>query len=221
MPSIQDSLDLVRAISTHGSSYSKPMNHAQTRTAAISRAQTLWARQPLFLDTETTGLHATAEIVEICILDQADQVLLDSLVKPTRSIPAGVTRIHGISNAMVRNAPTWVEIWPTVQGILAGRAVGIYNAEFDLRMMQQSHRQSGLAWQPIGAHAFCIMELYARFYPTAASGRRSPHRWQSLANAGRQCAIALPNAHRARADTRLARAILQYMARESGSTIFD
>ena len=211
MPYIHGSLNLHSTNSTHNIAYTTPMNHSQTRTAAISRAQTLWARQPLFLDTETTGLHATAEIVEICILDQADQVLLDSLVKPRHSIPAGVTRIHGISNAMVRNAPTWLEIWPTVQGILAGRSVGIYNAEFDLRMMQQSHRQSGLAWQPIGAHAFCIMDLYARFYG-AMNTKRNTHRWQSLANAGRQCAIALPNAHRARADTLLARAILQYVA---------
>ncbi len=194
------------------------MNHNPTRTAAISRAQTLSARQPLFLDTETTGLHATAEIIEICILDQADQVLLDSLVKPRHSIPAGVTRVHGISNAMVRNAPTWAEIWPMVQGILAGRSVGIYNAEFDLRMMQQSHCQSGLAWQPIGAHAFCIMALYARFYGVGNT-KHSAARRQSLANAGRQCAIALPNAHRARADTLLAQAVLRYMAGYQSSVI--
>ncbi len=44
----------------------------------------------MILDTETTGLY-DAEIVELSIIDTAGNVLLDTLVRPTRPIPAEAT----------------------------------------------------------------------------------------------------------------------------------
>ncbi len=186
------------------------MNQVQERKPIIARAQKLLARRPVYLDTETTGTHKTAEIVEICLVDHDGGVLLDSLVKPGRQIPRDVIQIHGISNAMVQDAPTWPEIWPRVQATLAGRCVGIYNASFDLRLIKQSHRQSHMAWQAVGATYFCIMKLYAEFYGDWNDYRRS-YSWQSLEKAGQQCGLALPNTHRAKADTLLSRAILRHM----------
>jgi len=110
-----------------------------SRSSISARARQLLADQPIFLDTETTGLDPRAEIVEIALIDYDGAVLLDSLVKPTRRIPWDATRVHNISNEMVADAPTWAELWPHAQALLAGRRVGIYNAEFDLRMIQQSH----------------------------------------------------------------------------------
>ena len=184
------------------------MSHRQT---AILTARKLCSSHPVFLDTETTGLDATAEIVEICLIDHDGSPLLHSLVRPLHPIPWGAMRIHNISNEMVADAPSWPEIWPQVRAILQGRVVGVYNAEFDLRMMQQSHRLHGMAWDCRDAEFFCIMKLYARFF--GESGRYyDSFRWQSLEKAGCQCGISLPNAHRAFADTLLARAVLQHMA---------
>ena len=47
---------------------------------------------------------------------------------------------------MVEGAPTFQELMPELERILRGREVLVYNAEFDLRMMQQSHRLHGMAW---------------------------------------------------------------------------
>ena len=189
------------------------MSINQPKLSAIKRAQELLARQPLFLDTETTGTTTTSEIVEICILDHEGNVLIDSLVKPRRKIPPDATRLHGISNDIVMNAPAWTELWPQVEASLSTRTVGIYNAEFDLRLIKQTHLQSGLTWQSLNASAACLMKLYAEFHGDW-DRTRGGYRWQSLAEAGRQCGIALPNAHRAKADTLLAREILLYMARQ-------
>lgn len=187
------------------------MNHVQTRTAIIARINKLLAKRPIYLDTETTGTDPNAEIVEICIVDHDGRVLLDSLIKPRRRIPPDVIKVHGITNKMVQDAPAWPEIWPRIQAILAGRSVGIYNVDFDLRLIKQSHHQFGLLWQPVGATAFCIMKLYAEFYGDWSSGRQA-YRWQSLNRAREQCGITLPNSHRAKADTLLARAIFYHMA---------
>ena len=96
-----------------------------------------------------------------------------------------------------------------MQAALHGRQVGIYNADFDLRMMAQSHRRHSLGWQDPSMQVFCIMRLYAEYY---GGGRYGGGRWQSLESAGSQCRISLPNAHRALADTLLARAVLHHMA---------
>lgn len=182
----------------------------EARQSASEQARQLLTLQPLFLDTETTGIDANAEVVEICILDADGQVLLDSLVKPRRPIPSDAIRVHGITNSMIQTAPIWETIWPQIQEIARGRKLGIYNAEFDLRMLRQTHQQTQLPWNPTVVDAFCIMKLYAQFYGDWDAGRRS-YRWQSLDKAGRQCKLTLPNAHRAQADALLARAVLHYM----------
>jgi DNA polymerase-3 subunit epsilon len=181
------------------------------RAAAIRLAQEELQRRPVYLDTETTGLETFDQIVEIGILDADGSVLVDSLVKPTRKIPAIVTKLHGITDEMVKDKPAWPAIWPAVQAALSGRQVAIYSADYDVRMMQQSHRQYQMRWHLPGVHFFCIMKLYAQFRGEW-DDYRGTYRWHKLEEAGRQCKIELPNAHRAKADALLARAVLHYVA---------
>lgn len=179
---------------------------------AIKRAQQYIQVSPIYLDTETTGLDHNAEVIEIALVDQSGEVILESLVKPRgSSIDTDAFRIHGISMDMLKDAPSWQEVWPQVEAALAGRLVGVYNSEFDLRIMQQSHRKSWLNWRIPEEIFFCIMKLYARYYGEWDSRRRS-FRWHSLDQAGRNCRIPLPNSHRAKDDALLARALLMYMA---------
>jgi DNA polymerase-3 subunit epsilon len=186
------------------------MPNPKDRQHAILLAQAEIAKQPVYLDTETTGLNNADQIVEIGVIDATGGVLFESLVRPIGKIPIEATRIHGITETMVKTAPTWPEVWPQVEAILSGRRIGIYNADFDVRLMQQSHRAHQLGWQPAFT-SFCIMKLYGRFRGEWNS-RTGDFRWYRLDEAGQQCRIALPNAHRAIADALLARAILHYMA---------
>ncbi len=189
------------------------LSRDQARREAIAKAQIELRKQPVYLDTETTGLNFADQIVEISFVDHDGSVLFESLVKPTVKIPHDAMRVHGISEAMVANAPTWIEIWPQVEAILSTRRVAIYNAEYDLRLMQQSHRVHRLPWQTAVSN-FCVMQLYAQFRGDWDS-RRGSYRWHSLDNARMQCHLELPNAHRARADALLARAVLHYIAGNS------
>lgn len=173
--------------------------NSRIRQSAIEKARHLWATQPVFLDTETTGLGSDAEIVEISIIDHDGTVLLDTLVRPRKPIPLDVQRIHGITDLMVQQASTWLHVWPQVEAIIRGRTVGIYNVDFDLRMMRQSHLQLGMPWRAPSCRFFCIMKLYADYYGSM--------KWQKLELAGRQCGLSLSNTHRAREDTQLAQAV--------------
>lgn len=188
-----------------------PNTDVPAREAAIRLAQDKILHKPVYLDTETTGLEGFDQIVEICVLDSDGSVLVESLVKPTSKIPLGVIKLHGITDEMVKDKPAWPEIWPAVQAALTGRYVAIYSADYDVRMMKQSHRQHQMRWKLKDASFFCIMKLYAQFR-AEWDDYHGTYRWHKLEEAGRQCKIELPNAHRAKADALLARAVLHYMA---------
>ena len=100
----------------------------------------LWAREQLsqndwvILDTETTGSY-DAEIVEIAIIERTEETLLDTLIKPSIPIPAEVTEIHGITDEMVADAPTFPQVYPRIDAALKKKRVIIYNASFDIKIL--------------------------------------------------------------------------------------
>jgi DNA polymerase-3 subunit epsilon len=189
----------------------KTMKRKQHRLEAIMVARQKLGLSPVYLDAETTGTGELDEIIEIAIIDHDGSVLADSFVRPIGKISPDAYAIHGITKELLNDAPTWVEVWPQVESALQGRVVGIYNAEFDTRMLQQSHRVSGLDWQPPYSDHFCIMKLYAQFYGEWNPSARD-YRWQKLDAARWQTNLSIPNSHRAKDDTLLARALLHYMA---------
>ncbi|MCE7980537.1 MAG: 3'-5' exonuclease [Caldilinea sp. CFX5] len=184
----------------------------ETRKQAVVSARQRLAAQPIFLDTETTGVRSTAEIIEISLIDHTGEILLDSLVRPRQPIPSAATLVHGINDAMVATAPTWPELWPLVQALLAERTVGIYNVDFDLRLLKQTHQQYSLLWPDPTFAPFCIMQIYAQFYGEWDI-HRNTWRWQSLEKAGSRFKIPLRNSHRAKDDALLARAVLHEIAK--------
>jgi len=180
----------------------------KARHQAILKARQLLAEKPIYLDTETTGLSEDDEIVEIGIVDHDGKILLDELIKPARPIPLDAIRIHHITNEMVADSHSWIVLWPTIREFLFSRFVGIYNAQFDLRMMRQSMR--GLPGQ-MSMNTFDVMQLYARYWGEWDS-RKGGYRYQSLSAAGAQAKISLPNSHRAVDDALLTREILMHIA---------
>ncbi len=185
-------------------------NPAATREDAIAIARDVISRQPIYLDSETTGLNDNDEIIEIAIIDHEGSPKLESLIRPTIPIPLSSTNIHGISNLMVRQAPFWNSVWPQVNELLTDRIICTYNSEFDRRMMQQSHRKFKLPWNP-SHNFFDIMGLFSIFNHEWDPIHRS-YRLIRLENAGNLLGIHLPNSHRALDDSRLARAVLHSIA---------
>lgn len=167
--------------------------------------------RPLYLDTETTGRGPTAEVIEIGIVDDDGEVLFTSLVRPRGVIEPGTLRVHHILPDQVAGAPLWADVWPLARRHLVDRRIGVYNSEFDLRLLKQTHQRAWLRWDMDDHQFFCIMKLYARFRGDWDPNRLS-YRWHSLENAGQQCQIPLPNSHRAVDDALLARALLHYVA---------
>jgi DNA polymerase-3 subunit epsilon len=184
------------------------------RTEAIQIARSKLEMRPVYLDTETTGIGPADEVIEIGILDEDGTVLFESLVKPTGIISPDARRVHGIRDDDVASAPRWMTLWPQVQSVLSGRIVCVYNADFDQRLLQQTHAKYKIRWfLPEDTSFFCVMKLYAQFYGER-NYKTGGYRWHSLDVAGRQCRLIQPNTHRAIDDCRLTRALLHYMAEQ-------
>lgn len=181
-----------------------------TTQRAVQLANQLIQQKPVYLDTETTGLNKTDEIVEISVIDENGATLFESLVRPTQPIPPEAARVHGITADMVKTARPWPLVWQQLKPVLAGRIIGIYNADFDLRMMQQSMERYRMPWRE-SFNAFDILKLYSDFRSVWDPNKRG-YRYFKLQDAGDYFNIALPNAHRATADTLLTRAVLHCIA---------
>lgn len=91
----------------------------------------------VFLDTETTGLavHKGDEIIEfgaVKVLGGQEIATLDTLIRPSRSIPPESTKIHGISDLFVMGAPVFSEFAKELLKFIDGSVVIAHNAPFDL-----------------------------------------------------------------------------------------
>lgn len=166
------------------------------------------APESVFLDTETTGLGATAEIVDIAVISARGEVLVNALVKPARRIPIAATQIHGIKDEDVRQAPTWEQTMLLLRSVLLGRLVVVYNVGFDRTMVRQCCDRCGAVMPHATWH--CAMKAYAAYRQERSHGR-SGYRWHSLPNAAAAFGLA-PGGHRALADAEVCRRVVAAMA---------
>lgn len=177
----------------------------------LERARQVIGLNPIFLDTETTGVGLYDLVIEVGIVDLEGNVLFNSLINPGRPIPQESSKVHGISDEMVADAPTLKTAWSEIEDILHNRAIGMYNAEFDYRLMKQSADNAGLPWSIQRNQAFCLMNMFAAWYGEW-NRRANNFRSQKLEFAGKFCGIDLPNNHHAVDDAKLTAALLKYLA---------
>ena len=95
-----------------------------------------------FFDLETTGVNiATDRIVEISILKVFPNGNKEShtwRVNPEMPIPAATSAIHGITDEMVANEPTFKELAPKVHTLIKDSDLGGYNSNrFDIPLLAE------------------------------------------------------------------------------------
>jgi len=165
----------------------------------------------VIIDTETTGLTYGAEIIEISVIDMKGNVLLDTLVKPSCSIPPEATEINRITDEMVADAPSWREVYPVLMDIIGARKWVGWKSEFDARLMVQSCLINGLYDDLSPAQ---LLAEHERIHGSQIDAKRTYSEWygepdrerggfkrQHLAAAVRQMGVKFQgNAHRSLAD---------------------
>lgn len=171
-------------------------------------------RNYVVLDTETTGLAAPAEVIEICICNAFGNVIVNERIKPRFPIPQSATDIHHITNEMVQDCMIWPEIRPLVQDAIIGHDVVVYNATYDRMILHSSDDNYGEHFDyKAGSPWVCAMEGFAERY-----GDRHPvygsYRWQRLDTAAKFYGIVSTSQHSAMGDVLTTYAVCQNLTRD-------
>jgi DNA polymerase-3 subunit epsilon len=107
------------------------------------------ARPICFIDLETTGINISLDrIVEIAIvkigLDGTKQVKR-RLVNPEMPIPKASSDVHGITDEMVKDAPSFKVLANEIKQFMEGSDIGGYNSNrFDVPILNEEFLRAGI-----------------------------------------------------------------------------
>ena len=157
----------------------------------------------IFFDLETTGINVTTDrIVELSYLKIFPNGTEESKtirVNPTIPIPAEATRIHGITDEDVRNAPTFKQIAANVMHVFEGADIGGYNSnKFDLPLLAEELLRAGVDFDLRKRKFIDVQVIFHKMEQRTLSAAYKFY-----------CDKDLENAHSAEADTRATYEVLK------------
>lgn len=154
------------------------------------------------VDIETTGNgYRGQRITEISIFVFDGKKIVNeftSLVNPEQNIPAFITNLTGITDAMVRTAPKFYEIAKTVEEITHDTVFVAHNVNFDYNIIKQEFKDLGFDFK---RQKLCTVRLSRKIIPGLKS--------YSLGNICSVEGIRISERHRARGDAEATVALFQ------------
>lgn len=150
------------AVGDHGSG---TLNPAPPHTM---KGLPLHALPWVVVDVETTGSgraedHRITEVAAVELKPEGPARHFQSLVNPQRPIPPRIVKLTGIHDEMVRGAPTFREVAPTLATFLEGRVFVAHNAPFDWSFLGREFQRVGEPF-PIMPRV-CTVRLARRLLP--------------------------------------------------------
>ena len=118
-----------------------------------------------FIDLETTGTNiGTDRIVEIAIvklLTDRTRVVKRKLINPQVEIPTVSSDIHGITNEMVKDAPTFKQVAQEIKQILDGCDLSGYNSNrFDIPLLVEEFLRAGVDFDIHGRKLVDVQKIF-------------------------------------------------------------
>tara|TARA_R110002072_G_scaffold1380_11_gene11695 strand:- start:3664 stop:5013 length:1350 start_codon:yes stop_codon:yes gene_type:complete len=145
------------------------------------------------VDIETTGNgYKGQKITEISVLVFDGKKIINeftSLVNPEQNIPAFITNLTGITDAMVRSAPKFYEIAKKVEEITKDTVFVAHNVNFDYNIIRDEFKSLGFDFK---RKKLCTVRLSRKIIPGLSS--------YSLGNICTAEGIEIVARHRAKGD---------------------
>jgi DNA polymerase III epsilon subunit family exonuclease len=124
------------------------------------------------VDIETTGLsknyHKITEIAALRVKNGEVRQEFHTLVNPQVRIPSFITRLTGIDNAMVKDAPSIEESMPAFVKFLGDDIFVAHNATFDYGFLSSAAARQAIL---MDSDRLCTRKLANRLLPELPSKR--------------------------------------------------
>ena len=164
-----------------------------------------WHRDPnqpyVVVDIETTGGNsAYHRITEVGMVKMVAGEVVDTyqtLINPNRRIPASITRLTGISEEMVADAPYFEEVAEAIAQFSEDAVFVAHNVNFDYGFIKQEFARLE---QTFRRPKLCTVREMRKVFPGLPS--------YSLANLTRHFDISMERHHRALSDAKAAATLL-------------
>lgn len=125
----------------------------------------------IVLDFETTGMspNVGARPTEVAAVRIENGKIVDryqSLMNAGVYVPAFITELTGITNAMVRNAPPIDQVMRELHAFVDGQPLVAHNVSFDRKFLEAEWQRLRL---PMTSPLLCSLLVSRRLYPHLAS----------------------------------------------------
>lgn len=149
----------------------------------------------VFFDLETTGVQVGSDrIVEICLLKVEINGEVSSLVhrvNPGMTIPQQSIDIHGITDEMVRDKPTFKELAAEIANYIGDSDLAGYNSnKFDIPLLVEEFLRVGINFDITNRKTIDVQNIFHKMEPRTLKAAYKFY-----------CGKNLDNAHSAEADT--------------------
>ena len=155
------------------------------------------------VDIETTGgMPKRDKITEVGIVITDGENIIkryETLINPERSIPANITRITGITNAMVMESPKFYEVAKEIVELTDGCIFVAHNVNFDYNFLVHEFKSLGFTFT---RRKLCTVVLSRKAFPEMES--------HSLGHLIDHFGINVKDRHRALDDAYAASEVLRY-----------
>ncbi len=150
----------------------------------------------LVFDLEATGVNVGSDrIVEIAMLKvfpDGHEEFRRHLINPTIPIPAVVVAIHGITDEMVKDEPTFKEIAGTLNAFIGNSDLSGFNSiKYDIPLLVEEFLRAGVEFDLKNRRIIDAQNIFHKMEPRTLKAAYKFY-----------CNTELINAHSAEADTR-------------------
>lgn len=131
----------------------------------------LQLKKPLaFIDLETTGVNlGTDRIVEIAIvkiLQDGTKSVKRKLINPEMPIPQSSSAIHGITDEMVKDAPTFKQVGQELKQMLDGCDFSGYNSNrFDIPLLMEEFLRANIDFDMKNRKLLDVQNIFHKMEP--------------------------------------------------------
>lgn len=156
-----------------------------------------------FIDLETTGVNlGTDRIVEIAIvkiLADGSRSVKRKLINPGMPIPPASSEVHGITDEMVKDAPSFKQAAQELKQMLDGCDLAGYNSNrFDIPLLMEEFLRAEVEFDMKGRKMLDVQQIFYKMEPRTLSAAYQFY-----------CSKTLDGAHSAEVDASATHEILE------------